>query len=199
MSASRTILIAGMPRSGSTWCYNAARLLLAWSGAKVHSTWIADYDPHHAAPIHLVKVHEPRDVAFTPDIILTTWRPYAECLASLVRMGWISSDPDDIRAEFSGRKAIHTYWKARSDLETDYADIVGAPARAISEIARVLGLETDAERDARIARELSAMRNPDGSATYDPETLMHPGHRSTRHAEAPVSATQIAGILRDLL
>ena len=36
------ILVAGVPRSGSTWAFNAARLLLRDAGVTLHAAWVAD-------------------------------------------------------------------------------------------------------------------------------------------------------------
>ena len=35
------ILVAGVPRSGSTWAFNAARLLLRDAGVTLHAAWVA--------------------------------------------------------------------------------------------------------------------------------------------------------------
>jgi len=55
------VLCAGIPRSGSTWLYNAARLLLAHAAgpARVYGAWVEQYDPSHPEPWHVVKAHEP--------------------------------------------------------------------------------------------------------------------------------------------
>ena len=49
------ILSAGIPRSGSTWLYNAARLLLSAGGQdSLEAAWIEDYDRESPAALHLV-------------------------------------------------------------------------------------------------------------------------------------------------
>ena len=173
-----TVLVAGMPRSGSTWLFNAARLLLAATGRPVHAAWVADRDPDDPAPMHLVKVHTPEEAAFPHDLVLTTRRPIDECLASLIRMGWLKPDAEAIRTNHRIQTSLYDHWAARSTLETTYDDILHRPEAAVARIAEALGLAPDAARDARLAADLAALRAPE-SGRYDPETLLHPRHRGS--------------------
>ena len=86
------ILIAGMPRSGSTWQFNAARLILNRKHPAIFSGWCADYDPATKEPVHLVKVHTPEQVRFDYSLVLTTKRDLLECIGSSKRMGWLKDD-----------------------------------------------------------------------------------------------------------
>ena len=54
----KLILIAGMKRSGSTWMYNAVRLMLKDAGKDVYGCWIDDYDESNTAEFHVVKTHK---------------------------------------------------------------------------------------------------------------------------------------------
>lgn len=177
-SPARIILVAGVPRSGSTWVFNAARLLLTHAGRDLQAAWVADYRPDHPAPTHLVKAHRRVEVTFEPELVLTTRRPTAACLASLVRMGWLADTPEAIRERWRQHRALYDYWQARSHLEIAYDEIVGAPQRALEDLAGVLAL-VPSEQDLKgIAKALEDMRAPRGGA-YDPETLLHPRHRGS--------------------
>lgn len=178
-----TVLVAGMPRSGSTWVFNAARLLLATNGRPVHAAWVADRDPEDPAPVHLVKVHTPDKAGFPYDLVLTTRRPMDECLASLIRMGWLKPDAEAIRAKLRIQTSLYDYWAARSTLETVYDEILRHPVSAVARIAEALGLAPDEARDARLAADLAAMRAPEGGL-YDPKTLLHPHHRGSDNGAA---------------
>ena len=165
----------------------------------MQAVWIEDYCPNHQAHIHLIKVHDPEDINFVPDRVLTTRRPFAACFASLIRMGWLSSDPEEIRAYFPTQKRFYDYWAMQSDLEIDYSHILSSPAAAVGQVAKVLGLHQDLLRDEQLARSLQALKAPP-AGKYDKETLLHPGHRTpnaTANAFQP-SAEQIAILLRDL-
>ena len=72
------ILCAGIPRSGSTWLYNAARMLAshpARGDHPVYGAWIEHYDPSNPARVHVVKVHEPDEkLAWRASAVLTSRR-----------------------------------------------------------------------------------------------------------------------------
>src|SRR5262245_15346631 len=57
---SALVLSAGMPRSGSTWLFNAARLLLRQTVApdELGSGWVGDWARLPKRPWLLLKVHE---------------------------------------------------------------------------------------------------------------------------------------------
>ncbi|MFC4671072.1 hypothetical protein ACFO5X_21160 [Seohaeicola nanhaiensis] len=173
----RLILVAGVPRSGSTWAFNAARRLLGQAPGGLHAAWVADRDPHHPARTHLVKAHQPGEVDFAPDLVLTTRRAAEECLASLIRMGWLADDPAAIRRAWVHHNRLYTSWKARSDHEISYAGMIADPARELTRLAAALEVDLSAQDAGRIAAELAAMEAPE-TGTYDPETLLHPGHRA---------------------
>lgn len=170
------VLVAGVPRSGSTWLFNAARLSLQRAGLAPHAAWVADYRPEDPAPVHLVKAHRDAEVAFQPDKILTTRRPTEACLASLIRMGWLSPTPEAIRRSWETHRALQSFWQARSHLEIPYEQIVKAPELALEALGRVLEIELSCADRAEVAQALAALRAPEGDR-YDPETLLHPRHR----------------------
>jgi hypothetical protein len=171
------VLVAGVPRSGSTWLFNASRLLLQTRFPQIHAVWVTDYVPTDSSPCHLVKVHRPVEVPFAPAIVLTSRRDLAESIASRIRMGWLEDTPDAIVRAAHKHRALYNHWHARSHFEADYAAMLDAPAAVIGELARSLGVAVSAERIASIAADLAAMTAPDGGR-YDPITLLHPKHRA---------------------
>ena len=184
-----------MPRSGSTWLFNAARLLLARSGQSVRSAWVADYDPG-AAPacaVHLVKLHWPEQLVFPSDLVLTTRRDIADCVASLVRMGWVGDDPAAIRAAALRQQIVYRHWQERSRLEVLYRDILGAPAGEVQRIAACLGVTITGSQAGELAARLAAMTPPD-AGSFDPVTLLHPRHRSGA-GPSRITAAEVADIL----
>ena len=191
-SSPRICLVAGVPRSGSTWAFNAARRLLELSGTALQAAWIADYRPEDPAPVHLVKAHKPEEVTFTPDIVLTTRRRPEACLASLIRMGWLKNEPEAIRRSWAWHHRLYAHWQARSDLEIAYGEITGAPEAALDRLAAVLDLSLPPGATAAVAAELAALQAP-GTGHYDPVTLLHPGHRGGRQqgAVTPAAILQI--------
>jgi hypothetical protein len=174
-------LIAGMNRSGSTWLFNAVRLLLARAGAPdLAAGWVDDRAEllRHRTPV--LKVH-----AFDPDLMARRW-PCAVLVSH--------RDPRDVVASMArkfgceptadlARHIMGEYWRwARHALydmryETMMADGPGEVAR----VARALGL-----RDVDCAAVLAdinalgsdAATQPPTTAAdgFDRTSLLHPGH-----------------------
>lgn len=185
----KVILIAGMPRSGSTWLFNASRFLLEYGDSQLYAAWISDYDPGNPSKVHLVKAHRPSDVKFAVDIVLTTWRPIEACLASLIRMGWLSDDPDTLRQGYVRQKRLHQYWLDRTNLEVDFNEIENDPAAAVQRLATALGLSLESSQLTAVSTALSALQPPENGAP-DSRTLLHPNHRRGE-ASITISASEI--------
>jgi hypothetical protein len=186
MAEKMNVLVASSPRSGGSWLFNAARLVLATKG-DVNAAWCEDYDRDHPADYHVVKAHRANQLPFEPTVILTAHRDVAERLASLMRMGWLRNTADAIVAEHRSQLAIYDYWKQRSTLEVEYTTIMQNPAEAILAIAGVLDVALTAEQSREFAAKLSAIEAPaDGS--YDKTTLLHKNHRSDGRATAAIAA-----------
>jgi hypothetical protein len=183
----RIILVAGVPRSGSTWLYNAARQILERTPGGLHATWIDDYHADDPAPIHLVKVHQPDQLTFDPDLVLTTRRPTEACLASLIRMGWLDNLPDRARASWKHHRQLYDHWARQSDVEIPYEQIMNAPLDALGDLASVMGQTLSPAALSEIATSLAALKAPD-TGKYDPRTLLHPNHRKTADDSAPTPA-----------
>lgn len=192
----QTVVVAGVPRSGSTWVYNATRLLLAESGRKVYACWQADYQPqeHEEADVHLVKVHGPDELRFPYDLILTTKRDIVERLASRIRMGWLKQEAEAVRAAKTVHEGLYTFWSQRSDLEIDFETITNRPERALQEIAALLEIPCTPKFAAILVRKLEAIEQPKAGAPHDPLTQLHPGHRSDG-TETQRLAEWIRGVL----
>lgn len=175
-----TVVIAGVPRSGSTWLYNATRLLLESAGRKVHARWHADYTPDRDdnAEMHLVKVHNPEQLTFPHDLILTTNRDIVDRLASLIRMGWLAENEEAVRKARQGHEQLYAFWKVRTDLEVAFDMIRKHPERAIQSVAAVLDIPCNPKIAAEVNRKINALKEPENGKAPDKVSQMHPGHRS---------------------
>lgn len=170
----RVVLIAGVPRSGSTWCYNAVRLVLTAAGEDVEAGWCRDLEGEPRARWRVVKAHGPDEVSgLKPHLTFTTRRPLAECIASRQNMGWQSFGEEAVVEAARRQRALYAYWKARSDLEIDFGDICDKPHDAVGAVSGSLGV-TGIDL-APVLLELSDLRQPP-AGSYDPETLLHPNH-----------------------
>jgi hypothetical protein len=206
MSSPTTVLVAGMPRSGSTWQFNAVRLLLEDAGLPHWAGWIDDLPEELDVPLRLVKVHQPSDAPGAPDMIFTTLRPIADCLVSLIRMGWLTPEPEAVRRAYAGQLALRDHWAPLSVHTTRFETLLKEPEAEVAALARVLGrLPVWVDRSppspkaaARVSRKLATLRAPHAAQGdtpgYDPVTLMHPGHRGEMPARL---AAEVAEWLRD--
>lgn len=190
----KIILIASAPRSGGTWVFNAARLILQKAGLHTHAAWCADYVPNDPAPYHLVKAHRPDEISFTPWRTLTNYRALAECLASRVRMGWLKTEPKKIIAAAKKHQQVYDYWAERSDLEVQFNTIVNDPAKVVASIANAIEAPIESTASEDIAKALKELKAPTEGATYDPVTLLHPKHRSDFTATT-MTAQEIRAVL----
>lgn len=178
------VVAAGVPRSGSTWVYNAARLLCDKAGLRCYAEWCEDYRPgnHADYDIHLVKLHNVEQFSFPAHRVLTTRRDLVERLASLVRMGWLKEDPASLQRAADRQAELTEYWAERTDNETEYSDILAQPEKAVKDIARAMDIPCPDETAADIARQLAKLPVPsktDNPRDHDSQTLLHPNHRAT--------------------
>ncbi len=165
-----------MYRSGSTWAFNATRLLMEQMHGEIHAVWFADFSPPNGIDRFVVKVHQPNEMPFVPDRIITTFRPLEACVQSLVRMGWAADTPEGRAEAMERQRATFETWTPMSSLEIDYNEITGAPVTALERIDALIGGDGSADLDA-IAAVLQEMKAP-ASGEFDPVTLLHPGHRA---------------------
>jgi hypothetical protein len=169
----RIVLSAGMPRSGSTWLYNAARLLLS-SRDEPSCGWIDDWARLPVGRVMLIKVH-----AFDPflargaGIILYSYRDVRDALASSKRCFGVEPSVELARQWLDADRQ----WRARADFVMRYESMLADPRSVVGELARVVNispidpdeiLEQLAQLDCRVAHT--------GAGGYDVETLLHPGH-----------------------
>lgn len=178
------VAAAGVPRSGSTWVYNAARLLCEKAGLSCYADWCEDYRPgsHADYDIHLVKLHGKEQFTFPAHRILSSRRDLVERLASLVRMGWLEEDPASLQRAADHQAELAEYWAERTDNETQYSDILERPEKAVKDIARAMDISCPDDTAADIARQLARLPVPaetDNQRGHDSQTLLHPNHRAT--------------------
>lgn len=172
------VLSAGMPRSGSTWLYNALRLMLRHrfpAPGALACAWVGDIDRlAPGAPCRLVKIHE--------------WDPALAAQAGFV--AWSYRDLRDAMAsqhrKFGGALDVSfarylveqdASWTARADHVMRYEDMVADPDHELARLAAALQMPD---------LDLKALRRELDGLSYDSEgprneafhelTLLHRGH-----------------------
>jgi len=179
---SRVVIIAGIYRSGSTWLYNAVRLLLKDAGFSVYNSFGDNYDDSKDGDYHLVKIHKyDKDLMLKGDYILTSYRSLKGIVGSMKRMKLINQDPRFIngtRANNINRYILDLLkWNMNSDYMMLYGELINHPARVLKNIVETLRIKEPDEYN-RIIKELNNLKIPDQG--FDPITFYHKGHRTSK-------------------
>jgi hypothetical protein len=177
----RVIVAAGMSRSGSTWQFNALRLLLESSGESVYSFWIDDWDSEKARParILLVKIHQ-----ISPALAQAAWCCFT-CHRDLRDVAMSSADlaqadgyEVDVVALTREIREAHEFWARQSALDAPYARIVTDPESVLERMAAWLGIPITEVEAQRLCQTLTALSDgdvPPGNS-HNPLTLLHQQH-----------------------
>ena len=163
----KRVIIAGMPRSGSTWQYNVVRLAYIAAGYDVYGAALDNYHSENKADVHIVKAHA-FDSGLIPCKVLATVRNCFDAFSSLEKKdGFITPEQKIF--------FISHFWEwfVRAEEVYSFESIVRdkvAVARAILE--RLDLLEVD---PAKIVRAVEALPIPESGR--DEITLLHERHK----------------------
>lgn len=134
----KIIVSAGMPRSGSTWLYNALRFLLQdrYSECNLVCGWCEDVDlAQVASDIVLLKVHSfERKIADRANAIFYSFRDIRDALASYKRK--FGKEPSVQMANHFVRH--DRLWRGVSHYNMRYEKMIENPEGVLGEIASVL-------------------------------------------------------------
>lgn len=169
LSNGEMFISAGMPRSGSTWLFNVARLLLERQ-EPITSGWIDDLEQPLPKRV-LVKVHMPNDAL--GGTILTCHRDLRDVAASVQAMGW--AEGRALLDWVMNARLAYDYWSARAALDLSYERIIGEPEASGRALAAALGVPFE-------IGVLEAADLPSPTDHRDPITNLHPNHRNDGRA-----------------
>lgn len=176
-AATRIIVSAGMPRSGSTWLFNAARLLLATTqqeGSALSSGWINDWKQLPQKDILLLKVHTfDKALVRRSSLVLYSYRDVRDAIASTYRKSGITPSMKQARQFLrqDGR------WRRNADFVMRYEAMLKDPGAVLNDLAIALGLEQLSDTDvAALLDRLNNLEQPAAGQKYHPETLVHHRH-----------------------
>ena len=180
LTASTLVVCAGIPRSGSTWLYNAARLLLtatAGDAAAVHGAWIEHYEPSNGARFHVVKIHEPDEaLAWRAKAILTSRRDLRDIAASAWKRSWISDEPSALAFVDSVIRQ-HQFWQQRCAFQMVYERMHAEPRAELVRVADALNFGIDVSAAADVLKAIDALGHEDDSEhAFDAGNLLHKKH-----------------------
>jgi len=173
------VLSAGMQRSGSTWLYNATRLLLMESSLTRDITgygWIGDLSTLLQKKIMLLKIHgfsqNILDLVL-PEIILYSYRDLRDALASIKRI-W-KREPSMELANMLIQN--DSQWRKHADFIMRYESMIENREGILLKLSNFLGID-DADIHGIIAK-IDALRYEDSGGKkpqYHMENLLYEGH-----------------------
>ena len=180
-----TYVCAGIARSGSTWLYNAMRVLLLRRYPGLCAGWVGDLEESDTttAPAVLVKLHEPDETFLGAGrIILTCHRDLRDIAASVQSMGWARDEAELLHYVANARTA-HEFWLPHAAADLSYAEIIDTPREALRRVADAVSVPVPAATIEDLAAGLAAIPNNRAAGTpHDPEYLTHSNHRNDGRA-----------------
>jgi len=173
-------ICAGMYRSGSTWLYNAVRLLLENARAPdLAAGWIADRERLFARKNSVVKIHEySHELASGKNIVLTSHRDLRDIAASLCRKFKSAFSMDTLREAV----AAHAHWARVASYDLRYENLLADKLTELKNVARALRLSEKAITALpfdSVLKQIDQQEFSEKRSTaqrFDSVTLLHDGH-----------------------
>lgn len=183
------ILAAGMPRSASTWLYNAARLLLCSSPETARNFscgWVGDLRTIPKKRSMLIKLHEFDSGLVTQSTkILYSSRDIQKALASSQRK--FGNAPTQERANYFARQ--EEQWTEVADFVMRYETMLSNKTDVIERLAQTLSVQDyDSKAITRELEQLDYTSEGPKNRTYHKVNLFHRGHRTSVIADLGNSA-----------
>jgi len=160
------VVVAGIYRSGSTWMFNAVRLLLESEGYEVNGffrgegDWTEDWETDKA---NVLKVH-----AFYPylvkeaEYVITTYRPYEDIVESMKKQREIGVKPQFENAGAHEDIAEFLSWLAQWNVVSDYCmefdDLIKRPLKVLRKLK--IALELKKANVNKVAEQLRELKPP---------------------------------------
>lgn len=171
------ILSAGMPRSGSTWMYNALRLLILHSDKGYDDFscgWIGDLDDIQVKRKMLIKIHQySEEIVEKSQMIFYSYRDIRDAMASAFRK--FNLTPTIELADYLVNQ--HKKWTAVANHTMKYEAMMANQELELIRIAKHLGI-SDADGH-NIKKEIDQLNyGSDGKKNerYHNTNLLHKDH-----------------------
>jgi hypothetical protein len=185
-----TYICAGMYRSGSTWLYNAVRLILKNVGVpELRAGWIADRNRLLPGKNLVIKVHAfDRGLVSSKTVVLTSHRDLRDVASSICR----KSKRPFAMAGLRETVEHHAKWSRLSAFDLRYEDLLIDKRRELQNVTNALRLPGDATARLPfdlILKQIEDERFCEERATpggHDTVNLLHKGHITDgRHGSWP--------------
>lgn len=185
LSGTSLVVCAGPERSGSTWLYNAVRLLHLAAKKPCDSYWLAEISEEKLRErldvqppcVVCIKTHEWHDNydALLPQhkpLIVLTHRDLRGVCASYQRVKWQEAIPDRYVAD-------HLQWQKRCTLDIAYESFMRDGTLELSRLSKHLGLNLEHSSLCDVQQELSELRRCHLGNAVCQITKLWPDHMSS--------------------
>ena len=179
----KRILITGMYRSGSTWQFNAVRLLLEeLTLESINACFISDYKPDPLTSVELIKLHKfDQELAESADLVIHSIRDIDEVRKSMERVGMVITEDRMIEHLEDSEK----WEKIANHCSYEIASNKIARIHCFETIEylinkHIVPITYDGAELKRIFDMVEAIKAPESGNwdNYDKVTLLHPNHIS---------------------
>jgi hypothetical protein len=169
------ILSAGMPRSGSTWLYNAMRIILKSDiGIDLGAGWIQDIEKFKDHETILLKLHGYiPNLASKATFVAYSYRDLRDVMASIKRK-FNTSPSMAIARQYLEDDAK---WRQCALFAMKYEDMMDEPQNVDENLQKALGIYWF--ESASICHEIGTLNyssSEDKNDVYNNENLLHAGH-----------------------
>ncbi|CAJ1420199.1 unnamed protein product [Effrenium voratum] len=183
LKTSHLVICAGPERSGSTWLFNAIRLLHLKAQMPCDSYWLRRLSREKLAErlraqppaVVLVKTHEWfADYAEFIDMaknILLTHRDLRGVVASYRRVKWEVAIPDAYVSE-------HMQWRTRCTLDLAYEHFMRDAVTSLQKVAEHLAIDVSKDQLTEVDTELRELKRSHCGNAVCQVTKLWPDHRS---------------------
>lgn len=180
---SRLIICAGMPRSGSTWLFNAVRLLLKRSHEQVYGAWIEDFNfwkfmrEGKRGSALVLKVHSKNSVLEKhSDTVLYSIRDLRDAIPSSMRM-W-KWDIERAMKSYKNQIAVNfPAWSAASSYTMRYEEMLKSPEKILHDLSLALNVKNyNRAAILNALKEMNYYSTENRNDVHNLDNLYHKGH-----------------------
>lgn len=175
----KLVIAAGAFRSGSTWLFNAIRLVLNEKSNNIYACWVGDYDASKALNCEyvLVKIHsKSEEWCNSAGRIFTIHRDLRDVARSAIDFVGAQTF-EEVMPLIRGAAKDHDFWQEFCHADYDFQSISTSSEYIVKDIATNLDIDLSQEKVSFISDRLKNLKEPVDSNNYDPVTLLHPKHR----------------------
>eukprot|EP00898_Chlorokybus_atmophyticus_P001820 jgi/Chlat1/2639/Chrsp178S02485 len=200
----KLVICAGPERSGSTWLFNAVRLMLLQAGEPMDSYWINSITKEKLAKRGvgrenanhvLVKTHEWSSEwdSSQANCTFLTHRDVCGVISSYVRVGWWPHSMPVILKRLDGYVDDHMRWHDVATHEVPFAAIVD-PEQAVEQLSIIASHLKLQDVDVKqVAADVKALPIPTGSGP-DAITKLWPAHMSKKDTKSRLTEAECSQI-----